>query len=272
MNVNLSGIVDNSILRSGGSVQNGRGRNSQRENIMQARQQDRQRELKIRAREDERIADLQERMGEALANRELSLDTRKMMAQSFADRIAQIHRQRADRETAAAELEAMRTQALIEANTAPENRRNQDEDKYETREEAEEARNRAQIDGLTRIAAGMDNVASLRQVRTSVVSELGHLERAMDSPAANFIKIGGLGQNADVLMAGQGIVVSQHIGRGADDFRNHQAGRLNQAIGRIDGAINMSIANMYRESTRLQENRMGEYEEERIWESPADDD
>jgi len=273
VNVNLSGIVDGGAMRSLNGTQSRGGRNSQRENIIQARQQEQQRELELRQKEDERIAVIKDRMAEVSGDRELTLQMRTAEIDLLTHRIKQIHQARTDRETARAELEAIRNQVLIEEATAPENRRNEDDETYENREEAEEARNRVQIDGLTRIAVGMDNLSVLRQTRASLVSELGHLERAMDSPNSNTIKI-GIVAHTDVLEAGQGVFISQHFGRGVDDFRNHHASRLNKAIGRTNVAINMAVADMYRESARLQENQLGDYHEreEQVWESPTEDE
>ena len=273
MNVNLSGMVDGGMMRSLNGTQSRGGRNSQRENIIQARQREQQRELELRQKEDERISVIKDRIAEVSGDRELTMQMRTVEIDLLTHRIKQIHQARTDRETARAELEAMRNQVLIEEATTPENRRKEDDEAYETREEAEEARNRTQMDGLTRIAVGMDSLSILRQTRASLVSELGHLERAMDSPNSNTVKIGII-SNADVLGAGQGVFISQHFGRGGDDFINHQASRLNQAIGRTNVAINMAVADMYRESARLQENQLGDYREreEQLWESPAEDE
>ena len=209
------------------------GRSSRRDNIVQERIQEKRREMQIRAREDEQIKALQKRM-QKIKNSDMDFESRMLMLSSLADRIEQIHENRAEREVLAAEREMQRQKALLEEHARAEERAEQD-DLHKDPEEAEEAKERSLVLSLSNIAVSKDNLSALKQTRAAMAGEAGHLRRAIE-----FDRTSG----------------------NSHEFRNQQLKRLTLGIARTDAAIQFTISSMYRESAKLQESQLAQYRQQ----------
>ena len=167
-------------------------RNSRIAQIMQDRLREREREMQIQERENEMIKELNERINETKLNTDLDRDTRQLVIQGYVDRITRIHEGRAEREALAAEREIMRQQAVIEETSRTGEVPNQEHD---TKEEAEEAKERASIKGLTRLAVAQHTINTLQRTRASLSSEAGQIRRAIESDNSSQVKIGIVGSD-----------------------------------------------------------------------------
>jgi len=255
--LNIQANFDGGIrtLTQGGSRAEGRGARIER--IVRMRTQLREREEQIRKREDKLIERLSERMQEVVSNREMSSTMRTLTIQNFTNQIAMIHETRAKREEANAEKEATLTQLILDENTNPKNRTPREDEQNEDEEEAALRRERESIASMTRIAVGMDNLHALRRTRYTLVSEQGHLSRALDADT-NFTKIGVVERGP----ADFEVIVSRHPMRVSGNWVYDQYNKLSAGIGRIDAAIQSGIAQMYQESTRTQELHLASHRHE----------
>jgi hypothetical protein len=245
----FANMANPSAMAMGGRRRTG-SRDARRANIVQERLEEQRREMQIRQSEDERIRELQERIRRTMNDDELNSDIRHMLVTGLTHRIQQIHELRAQRETLTAEREMMRQQALIEDTAQI---REPPEKEYETEEEAEEAQERANIRGLTRVAATQDTITTLRRTRAALASEAGIIRRAISSENSNQVVFG---------TAPDGVIYNVQTGTGNPyDFRNQQVSRLNQGIARTDAAIKSAIATMYRENAQVQNSQLAEYRE-----------
>ena len=224
-----------------------------RDRIMQERLQDRKRELRLREREDERINALHEKMAKINSCEDTSFDLKKLKLSGIAERINRIYEARAEREVFAAEREMMRTKALLEESArAAEEQPNRNESQKDP-EEIEEAGQRDSIAGLSRIAAKKDRLSTLSHTRAVLVRDTGYIQRALEHENSNKVKIGVIPGGA----GGDEWVLSVQSGRGnPNDFRNRQLNKLQPGIINTTAAIHHTIASMYKESSKMQENRL----------------
>ena len=224
------------------------GRAARRENIIQSRVTERRRELELREKENERIGRIKERIDRINSSTEINADVRRNITESLQIQIEQIYKAREAREALAFEAEMKRKHMLINDPGAPEER--PESKQVEVPKEPEEAareQEQQKLFDLTRIAASKENLAEKQRVRAGLAMEAGHLQRAMESPNSNTVKVGsysGLDINE--------VVISAHSGFGGDDFRNGQYNKLMRGISGLDAAIKATVSGMYRESAKAQ--------------------
>jgi hypothetical protein len=236
-------------------------RNSNMQQLIQQRIQDQKNEILIRERENERIREMRENTDAAIHGvincEETSEDLKDGKIQGLkkilAHRIMQIEEARINRAIAAAEREAMRTQAIIEESTTVQEEASRERE-YETEEEAQKAEERSMTRGMISLAIAADSISDLKQVRSRMRMEAGMLRRAIEGPSSNTVKV-GIGARSSVP------IIS--IQNGYDDsFRTRHREKLIRGIARLNGAINVTIAGMYRDSMQIQERQLREYRQE----------
>jgi len=244
----------------------GEGRAARIERLAAQREQIRVREEQMREREDRLVQTLTDRMNAAINDRNMDSQVRINKIENFKNQNQMILEKRAQRESELAEQEAMITQMVLEETTRREERQSREE-RYEDEEQAEDRRERRSITNLTEIAVSQDNLHELRRVRHTLAHEALHLEQAMDSIPANFVKMGineGIVpvEGISEIHAPVDIIVSHNPMRGNNNFVNNQHQKLTEGIGRIDAAITTTIANMYSNSLKMQEDYLDNYRQE----------
>jgi len=224
---------------------------------MQQRVQERKMEMQLREREDARIARLESKIKEAGMS-DMDFELRSRVISGLSDQINHIIEGRMEREKAAAEREMMRTKAVIEETTKASEEKPTQNETEECPEEAHDRKQRDSISSLTRLAAEQDNMANLKRVRANLISEAGHIERAMFSKNSNYVNVG-------IIPLGNGetdLLYHAQSGFGNDDFRNRQFAKLNEGIAGLNAALKMSVSSMYRESAKMQESQLANFQKE----------
>jgi hypothetical protein len=219
-------------------------------NLEEQRLQRQAREMQMREQENERLAGLHEgiqRTEDMAREGHITHLQKREITAKLTQQIERIHASRAARARINEEMDTKMQQMQLEmvahemTEIRPQESRREEED-----EDDEDAIQRENIRGLTRLAVASDNIQTLRHTRARMGVEAALLNDAIAFDTTPVVQTLPNGDMETIQVA------SGHSN--PNDYWNRQLSRLTEGMARIDVAIQTAISRLYRETQAWKDN------------------